>query len=249
MRISTPFAVFVGVLLGGLLLPYAMRRERAAKSAFEYVPPAGFTAATGEARRKLTQGTTLPPTGGADRFLPMAEAERHPDRKAWVGTPSNPGDPAPRIVLVHNEARGALDESALSRIASEMSEHQRSQGLDYSLAKKRIVERNDGARIGMVVWDVRSAPDSSQPATLPRRAVQLSFPDNEGISIVTAQFLATDDAVVSPLIESSIQDARGVAIRPGPLAWWIRLLAAVAGGALGYLIARLSARARGSQTA
>lgn len=248
MRIPTPFAVFVGVLLGGLAAPYAMGRERAAKAAFEYVPPPGFMAATGEVRRRLTQGVGPTPGVGGESFVPVEDAERHPDRKAWVGAPKTPLDPPPRIVQVHNATHVALDESTLGRIASEMREHQRNQGYDYTVTKTKIVERSDGARVGFVTWDVATAPSSSQPATPPRHAMQLSFPDNDGISIITAQYLASDESTVAPLVEASIQEARGVAIRPGPLPLWARLLGAAGGGALGWLLARLSRRSRAPQS-
>ena len=249
MRIPTPFAVFLGVVLGGLILPFALGRERAAKAAFEYVPPPGFTPATGEARRRLLQGSAPAAGTGGETFLPVDAADLHADRQAWVGTPQSPLAPAPRIVLVHNPAHTALDESVLGRIASEMSEHQRSQGLDYALTKKKMVERSDGARVGFVTWDVSSLPSSSQPATPPRHAIQISFPDNDGISIVTAQFLAADDAAVAPLIEASVHEAHGVAVRPGPLPIWARLLGAVGGGALGFLLARALRRSRAPKTA
>lgn len=238
MRIPAPLAVVVGVLLGGLVAPYALRRERAAKAAFEYVPPPGFSPATGEARRKLTQGSTQP-TPGADSFLPVPEADQHPERRAWVGTPKTSLDPAPRIVQVHNDSRGALDEAALSRIASEMAEHQRSQGLTYTVTQKRIVERADGARVGLIAWNVESDPSSPQPAARPRHAIQLSFPDNDGIAIVTAQFTASDDAVIAPLVEASVGTALGVAVRPPPFPLWLRLLAALGGAGIGYLLSRL----------
>lgn len=237
MRIPTPLAVFVGVLLGGLVLPFAVQRERPAKAAFEYVPPPGFTPATGEARRKLTQGTT-----------PVTEEDQHPDRKAWVGTPKSPLESPPRIVLVHNPIHQALDDGTLKKIASEMTEHQRSQGLDWSLTQTRIVVRKDGARVGFVAWDVQTAPESSQPKTAPRRAIQLSFPDDTGISIVTAQYVASDDATLTPLVEASIQEAHGVSNRPAPLALWIRSLAAVVLGFLGFLLARWSRRTPPPQT-
>ena len=141
---------------------------------------------------------------------------------------------------MHNDSHATLDEAALSRIENEMSEHQRSQGLLYTATTQRIVTRPDGARVGLIAWNVESAPNSSQPATLPRHAVQLSFPDNAGIAIVTAQYLASDEATVGPAIESSIGTALGVAVRPPPFALWLRLLAAVLGGALGYLLSRVT---------
>lgn len=238
MRIPAPLAVIVGVVLGGLVVPYALRRERPAKAAFEYVPPPGFSPATGEARRKLTQGSSQP-RPGADSFLPVPEMDQHPERRAWIGPTKSPLDPAPRIVQVHNDSHGALDESALSRIAGEMSEHQRGQGFTYTVTQQRIATRPDGARVGVIAWNVESAPNSAQPATLPRHAIQLSFPDNEGIAIVTAQFAAADDAVFAPLVEATIDAAMGVAVRPAPLPLWLRLLAALGGAALGYLASRL----------
>ncbi len=247
MRIPPPLAVLVGVLLGGLALPYALGRERPAKAAFEYVPPAGFSPATGDARRKLTQGTSEPKPG-ADSFLPVPEADQHPDRRAWIGTPKNPLEPPPRIVQVHNDSHAGIDESALARIESQMREHQRSQGYSYTVTEQRIVTRADGARVGLLAWDVESAPHSSQPASLPRHAVQLSFPDNDGIAIVTAQYLASDEATVRAAIESSIETAIGVAVRPAPFALWLRFLVAVLGGALGYLLARALGRRAASKS-
>lgn len=236
MRIPTPLAVLVGALLGAVALPMALQRERPAKAAFEYVPPPGFTPATGEVRRRLTQGAAA-----------KNEDEDNPDRLAWVAPPKSPSEPAPRIVLVHDSARQPIDEPTLGKIAASMTEHQRSQGLVWTLTRTRVIERADGGRVGLVAWEVQTAPESSQPKTAPRRAIQLSFPDDTGMSVVTAQFLLGDDETLSPLVEATAEQAHGVTVRPAPLALWIRLLAAIGLGALGYLLARLTQRAAASR--
>lgn len=237
MRVPPPLAIFVGVLLGAVAVPFALRRDRAAKSAFEYVAPEGFAEASGEARRKLTQGATQPVPNDDSRILPPPEVLQHPDRKAWFAPELNKNAP-PRIVLVHADRTSRLDDATLARVASEMIEHQRGQGMSFSTSKYEVIERGDGARVGFVAWDVESAPESSQPATASRRTVQLTFPDDTGMSIVTATYARDDEAVVAPKLRASVDTARGVAVQAAPFALWIRLVLAVLGGALGYWIAR-----------
>lgn len=233
MRVPPPLAIVVGALLLGVGVPYAVWRDRPAKEAFEYVAPEGFIEAPPDVRRKLTQGSTTPDSAGTDLIA-------HPDRKAWYA-PALAGAQTtnvPRIVLVHSERAQRLSEDVLARVASDMVEHQRAQGLVFAPVSRTIVTREDGARVGIVAWDVETAPESPQPAAPSRRTVQLTFPENEGMAIVTATFAAQDVTKLQPLIEESARRAHGVATQAELPAVWIRVGLLVLGAALGWVLTR-----------
>lgn len=241
MRISAVLAVPGLALVGALLVPYAFRHDRPAKEAFVYEAPPGFEEATGETRRRLTQGLSQPVPNDDSRFSPPPEMIAHPDRRAWIGHGGSASTP-PRIVMVHADRTTRLDEDSIARIAADMVEHQRGQGMVYTTEEMRVLTRDDGARVGLVTWHVESAPESPQPATLPRRTVQLTFPDNTGVSIVTAQFMQSDAPAVQPLVEASVASARGVAFRAEPWPLWMRLGLGVLFGTFGWALARWSER-------
>ncbi|HEY8079055.1 MAG TPA: hypothetical protein VIF62_33210 [Labilithrix sp.] len=213
-------------ILGGLLAfvgpRLTMPHDKSAGEPFQWEPPAGF-----------------------DEMKGAITIEVEPAGRKWrLSDPT--GHPfVPRVILTHSPKTMAVDESELARIAAGMPEEFRTSGLTWVERRHETRVRPDGARVGLIEADCERPPDTA-PLLLGRpeavvkfRKLQLVFPEDEGTSIVTADFAEEEASTWEPIFEASIAKAKGVATRVPPPPTWVFAGWGAAGLVLGWLASAL----------
>jgi hypothetical protein len=140
------------------------------------------------------------------------------------------GIPVPSINLVHSANRGTVEPGDMLRVAAGMPEGYKASGVEWTLLRSGTRDRPDGARVGFMEARVVQAGK-------PHRALQLAFPEDTGMSIVSATFADAEDGAAAgaaggfgEIVFETIPLAKGVARRvPAPPPW---VHAAWAAGAL-----------------
>ncbi len=199
-----------------------MPHDKSAGEPFQWDPPPGFD----EIKGGFAVDTESP-----GRKWRLADATGH----QFV----------PRVILTHSSKTMAIDEPELARIAAGMPEEFRSSGLTWAERRHETRVRPDGARVGLIEADCERPPENG-PLLLGRpdvvvkfRKLQLVFPDDEGTSIVTADFAEEEAMTWEPIFEASIAKAKGVATRvPSPPSW-VFVGWGAAGLVLGWLASAL----------
>jgi hypothetical protein len=212
------------VIVAGVLTLIGPRltapQSKSAGEAFVFEPPAGFEEVKSDEGRKWRLSDT---TGHV--FVP-------------------------RVIVTHSPNTMTVEEPDLARIAQGMPAEFKSSGLEWVERRHETRVRPDGARVGLIEADCSRHPEFDalpmrpQPAEVNFRKLQLVFPDDQGTTIVTADFASEEAPKWEPIFEASIAKAKGVATRvPSPPVWmyagW-----SVAGLALGWLASSLVLRER-----
>ncbi len=222
----------VGLLLAVVGPRVTAPHDKAAGEPFVYEPPPGFEEQKGG---YTSEGE---PTG---RKWRLADTTGH----AFI----------PRFILTHSPNTMTVEESDLARIAAGMPDEFRSSGLQWTERRHETRVRPDGARVGLIEADCSRKVDTSPMLTgktvsteVNFRKLQIVFPDDQGTSIVTADFASEEASTWEPVFEASIGKAKGVATRvPGPPAWMYAGWAA-AGLVLGWLASSLVFKRGGEKT-
>ncbi len=196
-----------------------MPEERLAGAPFAYVPPADFA-----------EETTPSPGRRADVT------------HVWRYVGSRPGgDPAPSINRVHSGSRATVEPADMLRVASEMPASQKAAGVEWTLLRSGTRDRPDGARVGFM--EARVVQEGR-----PHRALQLAFPEDTGMSIVSATYTDADEGPGASAgswaatVLDTIATATGVARRVPPPPSWVNAAWAAGGLAVGALVHLLRSR-------
>jgi hypothetical protein len=137
-------------------------------------------------------------------------------RRAWVHEPLQSGGLVPNVTVTHVNDMEVFDDAKLSKIAAGMPAFFAQSKMVWTEVRQAQVMRKDGAWVGLLegendIEDVHS------------RSLQLSFPDNTGVSLVTANFPTSETAHWEPIFEATIESSRGVAIRGAETPIWLRV--------------------------
>lgn len=212
----TLFLVVLAALIGPRL---TAPHDRSAGEPFVFEPPAGFEETKSEEGRKWR----------------LADTTGH----VFV----------PRFILTHSPNTMTVEERDLARIAQGMPDEFKSAGLEWVERRHETRMRPDGARVGLIEADCTRRQEAMTfplrvgPTEVSFRKLQLVFPDDQGTSIVTADFASEEATTWEPIFEASIGKAKGVATRvPSPPPWMFAAWGA-AGLALGWLVSSFVFRA------
>jgi hypothetical protein len=214
---------FVGALAALVGPRLTAPHDKLSNEPFSYEPPPGFEEQKGG---YTSEGE---PTG---RKWRLADTTGH----AFI----------PRFILTHSPNTMTVEEADLARIAAGMPDEFRSSGLQWVERRHETRARPDSARVGLIEADCSRKVDPSPlfagktpPQEVQFRKLQLVFPEDNGTSIITADFASEEASTWEPVFEASIAKAKGVATRvPAPPIWmyagWT-----VAGLVLGWLASAL----------
>lgn len=209
MRRAIALVFAVGFALAGPRL--TMPHERAAGTPFVYEPPPGFIA--------QHKGLETGASGG--------------DEKTWVIPQMAPQGMVPRITTAHVAQKSTVEAEDLAKTVGGLPQTFSESGVTWTLKRSETRERKDGARVGVVLGDCMPSK-AGTPATARFQALQLLFPDDTGTTVVKAYVSEADAPNVLPLVEQTIESARGVAMRLPPPPSWAYAAFGAAGALLGW---------------
>jgi hypothetical protein len=169
-----------------------------------------------------------------DGFKAVPDDPRSP-RRVWVHEPLSPDGLTPNVMVTHVSDMEVFDDAKLSQIASGMPAFFSESKVVWTEVRHAQVTRRDGAWVGLLegendIEDVHS------------RSLQLSFPDNTGVTLVTANFGTSEAAHWEPIFESTIEASRGLAIRGVKTPLWMRLAWGVGAALAAFLLVLFGAR-------
>ncbi len=214
--VTTVFVAAVAALVGPRL---TAPHDKSAGEAFVFEPPAGFEEVKSDEGRK------------------------------WRLTDTTGHTFIPRFILTHSPNTMTVEEPDLARIAAGMPAEFRTSGLEWVERRHETRVRPDGARVGLIEADCSRRPEPTFPLrAMPNevnfRKLQLVFPDDQGTTIVTADFATEEATKWEPIFEASIGKAKGVATRVPSPPPWLYVGWATAGLVLGWLISALAFRGK-----
>jgi hypothetical protein len=203
----------VGVTAAAIGPRVTSASDKPAAEAFAYTPPDGFVPAGEDVSHTL-------------------EGAVHGAERAWVKPtpPSLLGAPKyrPNVSLVRSPKIAPVDEAELVALAAGMPQVYAGSGTTWKEVRHATHVRPDGARVGVI-------EGAAQKGRLEYRSLQIAFPENEGLSIVTASFPESEAATWDDAFEKSIDAARGVAFRAPPPAPWAYAAWGVGAAVLAFL--------------
>lgn len=203
------FALFA--LVGPRL---ALPEGRKAGAPFEYVPPVGFALDTNDGGKTLSGSV---------------EGLRKTFR--YMGPGSSSFKPVVAWNLVPD--RGTVEPEDMARVARGMPALFAPQGEEWTLVRTFTRERPDHARVGGIVGAV------TRKDNVAYQIMQLAFPVDEGTALVTAKYPVTEAGAWGPVFEGTIDNAKGVALRPQEPEAGTRIMFGAPGALLGLALAWL----------
>jgi hypothetical protein len=208
----------VGPRLGG-------PRDRSAGEPFVYQPPEGFVLDKGDPAKALNDDT-----GARDR--------------EWVHPATFGHSIAPRIHLSPSTKGGTVEAADLARISEGMPAMLEPTGVSWSEVRRETRTRSDGARVGLIEGECTKAAEALGAGTVnvKYRRLLFVFPTDEGSAVTTAVYGTDETATWQPAFESSIDKARGVALRVPAPPTWMYVAWGAAGAVLAWLAASLKAK-------
>jgi len=217
-------AVVVIAVAFGLLGPrLSAPRDRAAGQPFVYEPPQGFT---------LDVDTASDP-----KDLNGSAETRE---RAWKYARQTDGPLVPRLHLSVSKKRGSVEPPDLAKIAEGMPAMLAENGVTWTDVRHETRTRADGTRVGIIEGESTKKVDpltlgGVTPTTLRYRRLLFVFPTDDGAALTTAVYAKDEVAKWQPVLEATIETAKGVALRvPNPPEWMYFAWGA-AGLVLGWL--------------
>jgi hypothetical protein len=144
-----------------------------------------------------------------------------PARQAWFHPPLGNTGLVPNMTLTHVNDMSVFDNDKLAQIAAGMPAFFAKSKMTWTLVRHASIRRHDGAFVGLLEGENVVGEEHY-------RSLQFSFPDNTGVSIVTANFPSGEALHWEPIFQASIEASRGIATRGTLTPFWIR--AGFAGG-------------------
>lgn len=193
----------------------AVPQSRDAGTPFVYEPPPGFVSA-----QKGLEG----------------------DEKTWIVPQMVPTGMIPRITTAHLPLKSTVEPADLAKTVGGLPQTFSESGVAWTLVRSETRTRKDGAKVGLVEGDCM--PNKAGAAGAHFRALQLLFPDDQGTTVVKAYVSDTDASRYVPMIEATIDTAKGVATRLPKAPAWMYGAFGAAGAFLGWILGPLVDRAR-----
>jgi hypothetical protein len=162
--------------------------------------------------------------------VPSAPGSSSNGHKAYAHAPLGQEGLVPNLTIAHVNDMSVFDDAKLVEIAAGMPQFFAESKIKWTEVRHAQVKRQDGALVGLLEGENTIAETRF-------RCLQLSFPDNTGVSLVTCNFPSTEAAHWEPIFESTIETSRGVATRGAVTPLWMR----VAWGVGSFLVALLVA--------
>jgi hypothetical protein len=164
-----------------------------------------------------------------DGFHALPPDPSVPQRKAWTHAPLGNDQLTPNLTLTHVNDMSNFDDAKLSEIASGMPAFFAKSKIKWTEVRHAQVKRRDGALVSLLEGENEIADEHF-------RSLQLTFPDNTGVSLITANFPTSEASHWEPIFEATIESSKGVATRGVTSPLWMR--AAWGGGAalLAFLV-------------
>jgi hypothetical protein len=171
-------------------------------------------------------------------FRPMdTRSGGQPERSVWVHASLGDGGLTPNVSITHVNDMGAFDDAKLSLIASGMPAFFEAGKVKWREVRHAQIARHDGALVGLLEGENTLGEERY-------RSLQISFPDDRGASLVTANFPSFEASHWVPIFEAAIERSRGVATRGIRKPPWVYVAwGAGAGGVSFMLLALLAGRA------
>jgi hypothetical protein len=161
-------------------------------------------------------------------FNAVPSAPGSSERSAYAHTQLSAGTLIPNITITHIGDMSVFDDAKLSGIAAGMPQFFAQSKIKWTEVRHAQVRRHDGALVGLLEGENEIVDEHF-------RSLQLSFPDNTGVSLVTANFSTSEAPHWEPVFEATIETSRGVASRGVETPVWMR----VAWGLGGAIVALL----------
>jgi hypothetical protein len=155
----------------------------------------------------MPEGFTHVPTDGA---LPGTE------RNVWMHVPLGNEALLPNVSITHVSDMGNFDDAKLAMIAAGMPAYFAASQVKWREVRHAQIQRRDGALVGLLEGENTLGDEQF-------RSLQLSFPDDRGTSLITANFPSREESHWTPIFEAPIQTTRGVATRGIRKPLWVNV--------------------------
>jgi hypothetical protein len=159
--------------------------------------------------------------------LPASGAKPGTDRNVWVHASLGHGGLLPNVSITHANDMGVFDDAKLVHIASGMPAYFEGSGVQWKEVRHAQMKRRDGTLVGLLEGENTLGEERF-------RSLQLSFPDDRGVSLVTANFPSFEAAHWGPIFEATIETSRGVATRGVMTPLWVFLAWGGGGGLVAF---------------
>ena len=224
-RTNLVVAVIVGVAAGAIGPRALAERDRPARAAFEYLPPAGFIES---------------PEGGGALQHAVVGGER-----MWTAPAVAPEGYTPNVSVTHIAKEAPQTEVELASLARGMPGVFASSGTDWSELGHRVHVRPDGARVAVIEGAARRHDGTGAPY----RVLQLAFPEDAGMSLATASFPERGADQWEKDFDATLDTARGVSFRAPPPPDWSYGAWGLSAGVVALMALSVAGRSSGARAA
>lgn len=174
-------------------------------------------------------------------FTPSGDAKDAADEREWVHAATS-GQVAPRITLKRSKTVGTVEPEDLAKIARGMPEVLASSGVTWTDVRHETRTRPDGTRVGLIEGDCAKKTDEIVPGLVTKlnyRRLIFVFPIDGGTAITTALYGKDEVSKWQPVLEATIANAHGVALRVPSPPGWMYFAWGAAGLVIGWLASAL----------
>ncbi len=151
------------------------------------------------------------------------------ERNTWVHAPLGDGGIVPNVSITHVSDMEPFDAAKLASIAAGMPAYFEGSGVQWREVRHAQLRRRDGALVGLLEGENTLGEERF-------RSLQLSFPDDRGASLVTANFPSPEASHWEPVFEAPIEASRGVATRGIQKPLWVTFAWGGGGAAVSLLL-------------
>lgn len=185
---------------------YTTPRDKPAGQPFVYAMPAGFT--------PIDAHIAGQPGGQRAVFV-----------HASLGT----GGLTPNVSITHVNDMAPFDDAKLAMIAAGMPALFVPGGVQWREVRHAQVKRRDGALVGLLEGENSLGEEHY-------RSLQVSFPDDRGATLVTANFPSFEASHWVPIFEAAMEATRGVATRGVRTPVWVYVAWGGGAGCVSFLL-------------
>jgi hypothetical protein len=141
-------------------------------------------------------------------------AAKRTDDNVWAHASLGNAGLVPHVTITHVNDMAAFDDPKLAHIAEGMPEYFEGTNITWREVRHAQIKRRDGALVGLIEGENKLGEERY-------RSLQISFPDDRGASLVTANFPSLEASHWEPIFEAAIETTRGVATRGTRKPLWL----------------------------